>query len=289
MDGVNGMCYEHSVSEGVVVATAVQRIIKSLEAIYENSMKIVAREAKYTKMKFSLSEQLKGKIRKAATHLNTLNNDTDVEVLFFRDFGKIFMKACKCSPDAFVQMSLQLAYYTIYKKLCPTYESASTRRFHWGRVDAIRASHSEALAWVKSMKDSKSKQERLNLFISAMVKQTQIMTENIFGEGMDIALLGIRKAAEHLWPEETLPIFADPAFHRANKFNLSTSQMTIDLKQSYMGYGAVLPDGYCVSYNLQNDEIIFAICSFFSCENTNSRRFANALSASLKEMRELFN
>ena len=182
-----------------------------------------------------------------------------------------------------------LAYYKVYNELCSTYESASTRRFHCGRVDSIRASHPEALTWVKSMQESKSKEERKELFKDAIVKQTRVMKENIFGEGVDIPLLGIRRAAEELWPDAPLAMFQDPTYDLANKFKLSTSQVPISLNQSYMGYGAVVPDGYGVSYNLQNDEIIFAICSFFSCENTNSRRFANALSASLKEMRELFN
>ena len=55
-----------------------------------------------------------------------------------------------------------------------------------------------------------------------------------------------------------------------------------------MGYGAVVPDGYGVSYNLQNDHVIFAISSFFSCENTDSRRFAEAVELSLKEMKGIY-
>ena len=68
--------------------------------------------------------------------------------------------------------------------LCSTYESASTRRFTYGRVDSIRASHPEALAWAKSMLDkSKTKDEKKELFKEAISKQTKIMKENIFGEG----------------------------------------------------------------------------------------------------------
>jgi hypothetical protein len=37
------------------------------------------------------------------------------------------------------------------KRLCSTYESASTRRFRKGRVDNIRANSCEALEWVQSM------------------------------------------------------------------------------------------------------------------------------------------
>lgn len=45
------------------------------------------------------------------TCLDRLASDHDAEILKFDGFGKAFMKGCKCSPDAFMQMSLQLAFY----------------------------------------------------------------------------------------------------------------------------------------------------------------------------------
>ena len=79
----------------------------------------------------------------------------------------------------------------IHGELCATYESASTRRFQAGRVDSIRASHPEALAWVKAMVDEDSdkkneptsdrivavdaKSNKRNLFLSAIMKQTKVI------------------------------------------------------------------------------------------------------------------
>ena len=51
---------------------------------------------------------------------------------------------------------------------------------------------------------------------------------------------------------------------------------------SFAGYGAVVPDGYGVSYNPYSDNIIFCIASFFSCPDTNSRKFASQLQLSLQ-------
>ena len=81
--------------------------------------------------------------------------------------------------------------YRIHGSLCATYESASTRRFQSGRVDCIRASHPEALAWVQSMmkqidtdntneessdalSPSEIKNEQKKLFMSAISKQTKV-------------------------------------------------------------------------------------------------------------------
>lgn len=42
-----------------------------------------------------------------------LVNDIDLRILAFSDYGKGFMKTAKVSPDAFIQMALQLAYYRV--------------------------------------------------------------------------------------------------------------------------------------------------------------------------------
>ena len=55
-----------------------------------------------------------------------------------------------------------------------------------------------------------------------------------------------------------------------------------------MGYGAVVPDGYGCSYNLQSDFVIFCIGSFFSCEETSSLTFAEAAEESMIEMKKMF-
>ena len=138
------------------------------------------------------------------------------------------------------------------------------------------------------MDQSKTKSDKKELFKKAIQKQTKITKENIFGEGLDIPMLGISRAAKEIWPNENLALFQDPTFQYSLLFKLSTSQVPINLPGSYMGYGAVVPDGYGVSYNLQDNQIIFAICSFFSCESTNSRKFADALASSLQEMKDLF-
>lgn len=39
--------------------------------------------------------------------------DIDLRILAFDDYGKGFMKTAKVSPDAFIQMALQLAYYRV--------------------------------------------------------------------------------------------------------------------------------------------------------------------------------
>jgi choline O-acetyltransferase len=68
----------------------------------------------------------------------------------------------------------------MYNKLVSTYESASTRRFRFGRVDNIRANTPEALEWAQAMVDETgnvSASEKLRLFRRAMQAQTDLMIQ----------------------------------------------------------------------------------------------------------------
>lgn len=81
-------------------------------------------------------------------------------------------------------------------------------------------------------------------------------------------------------------IFTDNSYKLSNKFLLSTSQVTTEL-DTFMGYGAVEPDGYGCSYNLKKDSVIFCISAFYSSERTSASKFAQTLEESLVSMQNL--
>ena len=43
-----------------------------------------------------------------------------------------------------------------------------------------------------------------------------------------------------------MSLFDDSVYRESNLFKISTSQVSVDLPNSYMGYGAVVRDGYGV-------------------------------------------
>jgi hypothetical protein len=74
----------------------------------------------------------------------------------------------------------KIRLFRMYNKLVSTYESASIRRFHFGRVDNIRANTPEALEWARAMVDETgniSAAEKLRLFRQAMQAQTDLMVQ----------------------------------------------------------------------------------------------------------------
>lgn len=72
-------------------------------------------------------------------------------------------------------------------------------------------------------------QKKFDLLEEAVKRQTEIMVENILGQGIDIHLLGLREAARETLPtaaHELPELFTDETYKIANSFLLSTSQVT---------------------------------------------------------------
>ena len=42
-----------------------------------------------------------------------LCEDVDLHIMMHKAYGKGFIKTCKVSPDAYIQLALQLAYYRV--------------------------------------------------------------------------------------------------------------------------------------------------------------------------------
>ena len=66
------------------------------------------------------------------------SSDLEVRVLQFRHFGKEFVKGRRQSPDSFVQMAFQLAFFRIHSEPGVAYETGGLRAFKRGRTDVIR-------------------------------------------------------------------------------------------------------------------------------------------------------
>ncbi|KAF4019011.1 hypothetical protein G4228_010499 [Cervus hanglu yarkandensis] len=213
----------------------------------------------------------------------------DFTVYKFDNYGKTFIKQQKCSPDAFIQVALQLAFYRLHGKLVPTYESASIRRFHEGRVDNIRSATPEALRFVKAIADHHTAavpdSEKLLLLKDAIRAQTEYTVMAITGMAIDNHLLGLRELAREMCKE--LPeMFTDETYLMSNRFVLSTSQVPTTMEM-FCCYGPVVPNGYGACYNPQPENILFCISSFHNCKETSSTKFAKAVEESLLEMRRL--
>jgi hypothetical protein len=63
------------------------------------------------KLRWKLSDSVNACIENAKIKFDQMIDDLDFSLLKFSKFGRDFPKKIKVSPDSFIQLSMQLAYY----------------------------------------------------------------------------------------------------------------------------------------------------------------------------------
>uniref|UniRef100_A0A8C5AVN0 Choline O-acetyltransferase n=1 Tax=Gadus morhua TaxID=8049 RepID=A0A8C5AVN0_GADMO len=284
-DGCCGVVCEHSAFEGIVLVQCTEYLLKYMRGSPSKLVRAasVSELPAPRRLRWKCTPEIHKHLSSSEDKLNRQVRNLDMDVHKFHEYGKEFIKKQKMSPDAYIQVALQLAYYKCHGRLVSTYESASIRRFQEGRVENIRSATAEALGFVRAMADLKSKKmERLRAAINAQTKYTVLA---ITGKAIDNHLLGLREIAQDLKLEKP-EIFKDTAFLISNQFILSTSQVptTVDM---FCCYGPVVPDGYGACYNPQSDHVLFCVSSFRDSPQTCSEEFVQILERGLLEMRDL--
>uniref|UniRef100_A0A8C7CUE8 Carnitine O-acetyltransferase n=1 Tax=Oncorhynchus kisutch TaxID=8019 RepID=A0A8C7CUE8_ONCKI len=282
-DGTCGLVYEHAPAEGPPIVFLVDHVVEYMMEVVRTPMTPLPMPPK---LRFNITPEVKKDIESAKQNMNIMSHDLDVNVVFFSDYGRNVPRAHKLSPDAFIQMALQLAYFRMYKMCCSTYESASLRMFALGRTDTIRSCSNESLKFVQAMEHpAKPNAEKVFLLDKACQAHREYTHMAIHGQAIDRHLLGLKlQAIEELtsMPE----IFMDTAYAVAEHPNLSTSQAGAKT-DCVMCFGPMVPDGYGVCYNPMADHINIAITAFNSCEETHAANFGRGVKKALRDMRSL--
>ncbi|RKP13517.1 acyltransferase ChoActase/COT/CPT, partial [Piptocephalis cylindrospora] len=285
--GFNG---EHSRADGTSTARMSRDIVLDSEAMdliseeedvppspSSHSSSSSSSSLQPTYLPIQVDDRLNRAIDRAMAYWRSEVKDHDIWVLRYKGYGKGLMKQFKVSPDAFVQMALQLAYYRMYGVCRATYESAATRKFRAGRTETCRSVSEESLTWVESMADGSGvgwaeKERLLRRAIGVHSKRT---AKAVDGHGVDRHLLGLRLIAstlssksgeddlmsEEQTPSPSLPaIFTDPAFSQSSHWYISTSQIAEPCIRTY-AWGEVVPEGYGCAYMIDEDAVQVNICS----------------------------
>ncbi|TEA11765.1 hypothetical protein DBR06_SOUSAS6910261 [Sousa chinensis] len=236
-------------------------------------------------------------IETSLSSANLLASDVDFCSFLFSAFGKGLIKKCRTSPDAFVQLSLQLAHYKDMGKFSLTYEASMTRLFREGRTETVRSCTTESCNFVLAMVDpTQTVEQRLKLFKIASKKHQHLCHLAMTGSGIDRHLFCLYVVSKYLAVDSPFlkEVLSEP-------WRLSTSQtpqqqvelFNLERNPEYVssggGFGPVADDGYGVSYILVGEKLIsFHISSKFSCPETDSHRFGKNLKQAMIDIMSLF-
>ncbi|KAF7868340.1 hypothetical protein EAF04_004872 [Stromatinia cepivora] len=137
------------------------------------------------KLEWDMIPELSIAVRFAETRLADLIQQNEFETLDFAAYGKNFITSMGFSPDAFVQMAFQAAYYGLYGRLECTYEPAMTKVFLHGRTEAIRSVTPESLDFVQKIWGENPPEQKVEALKKACQKHTANTKECAKAQGCD--------------------------------------------------------------------------------------------------------
>lgn len=229
-------------------------------------------------------------IEKAKQDFITLVNDHSLNVQSFQGYGSNYIKKAGYSPDAYVQMAIQLAIYRLFEKQAGTYEATQMRPYLHGRTETTRGVSPESEAFVKCMGlkpkrdeiDPEARKVKINLLGEAVKAHVKYIVAAGKGKGVDRHFLGMSMLVGD--NEEAPDLYSHPLFIRSKTWRVSTSHLTHPKFENW-GFGEVVPDGVGVGYGVKSDCCIFNITA--RKEHDWTERLCHLLEEALLEMQLL--
>uniref|UniRef100_A0A4W5NTC8 Carnitine O-acetyltransferase b n=1 Tax=Hucho hucho TaxID=62062 RepID=A0A4W5NTC8_9TELE len=269
-DGSWGLLYEQATAEGPPIATLLDHILQYCKKPDPKKTPLIPLPMP-KKLYFNIDREIKIDIEHAKQNLDM--------------FGKELPKQHNLSPNSFIQVALQLAYYKVHNEVCASCDIASQRMFRGGRTDYIRSPTNQMLKFVLTFDDpSISVRSTLRNKIHYYYHRESDRSA-LNGQSIDRHLLGLKLQAI----EEGLSVprlFMDTAYGLATHWKLRTGQVPANT-DSVMCFGPLVPDGYAVCYNPQSDHVHFSITAFNCCEETQAETLAATLHSTLCQLQEL--
>ncbi|KAK9675261.1 Carnitine O-acetyltransferase mitochondrial [Basidiobolus ranarum] len=283
-NGKAGFLAEHSSMDGTPNARLNDYILSSIAKDTVNyGSETVRQDLKAPEqLKFSFNDQVLKTIKDSEQSFDNTMAKQELSTLAYHGYGKNLIKKFRSSPDAFVQMIIQLAYFKMYGTSRATYEAATTRKYEHGRTETGRTVSIESAAFVKAMEDlDVSNDQKVALASAAMDGHVKYLGAAAEGQGVDRHLFGLRLS---LRPDEPKPsIFTDEGYTKSTHWNLSTSQLASEHFDNW-GFGEVVPDGFGIGYIIKNNALHFNVTSM----HLGSKTLNHLLAESAEEMKQIF-
>jgi carnitine O-palmitoyltransferase 2 len=288
-NGTLGLHCEHSWGDGVALLRFCNDIDKDanehekLNSSNYQSIKSSAHDS-IEKLEFKFDEKLQNEFQISKQNYNEFISKLNIDIYQQPVLGKNLLKKSALSPDAIMQLGIQMAYYKMHQQFVGTYESCSTAVYKHGRTETIRPVTNETKNFIESLSKPNDEQMKKDLLKKASEKHQQLIKEAATGQGFDRHLFALKYLQQ---AENKLhPIYTDKSYQLINHNILSTS--TVASKHIEAGgFGPVVSNGFGIGYLIDDDQCGLLVTSymkkdlpdFMQAANDSYKQLANIIKA----------
>eukprot|EP00759_Apiculatamorpha_spiralis_P036793 PhF_6_TR37056/c0_g1_i2/m.54263/K08766/CPT2; carnitine O-palmitoyltransferase 2 len=298
-DGFVGMNFEHAFSDGMTWNRWIGEVWNHLNATTHNTPYTplpaldmnTADTAPYDPLVFDVPASLHGIINSSKQAWENAAKNV-AQQMVVSDCGRKKLKRFNISPDAFVQISLHLAFYRLSGRMAPTYESCSTASFFHGRTETIRSATVEMSQLVsnKLLSDvSRLTHEQTSQLCAAVMvaakKHVELAKLAQQGLGVDRHLLALKalNASSPTPDEAASAFFNDSLYGYSGNWQMSTSNVSQPFLDLFC-FGPVVEHGYGLGYLVHDDRVLCSVSSFTSSRKANAVLMKEAVQQSMRDL-----
>ncbi|MEU5264430.1 choline/carnitine O-acyltransferase [Amycolatopsis sp. NPDC021455] len=279
-DGTAGINVEHCELDGTTILGFTDAILSGSREPRDTADGVPG----YEVVEFTLTDALREDARAAGAAYRAYGEATATQTVSF-DFGANRAKELGMSPDAFAQMSYQLAHRRAKGLTGATYESIATRQFQNGRTEAMRVVTPEVVRFADVMTSDASAEEKREAFRAAAAKHVARAKECQAGDAPEQHLWELQLIGKRRGDTETPALYTSPGWLKMRDDYLSTSSAP-SVNIQYFGFGSTSPQCIGIAYVLLPDRwnIYLSTPKHVSAE---MYRFADELTKAVTELQEL--
>jgi len=237
-----------------------------------------------SRLQWRLSSSSEASIKDACVAIDEMTSKLSLSVFRSNLLPRAATKKSGFSPDALLQLSLQLGYSLTHpeQRTSPsTYEAASTSAFFHGRTETIRVASPESHAFATTFRSSSaSASEKISALKAASARHRTSSIDAASGKGCDRHLFALRSQRSL----SSAPLFNDAAWKTWSTIRLSTSTLASPALEGG-GFGPVGPGAYSVGYGSSNEGCHFSIAWWNGREDqVDGKRLKKGVEEALNEI-----
>lgn len=257
-DGQTGINIEHCGLDGTTVLSFVDTLLAT--PVSGHTERSGARDQglpPVEQLEFRLDDEQRAAVAAAGAAFAQYAADNATTTVSFDDFGTTRAKQLGISPDAFAQLSYQLAHRRSKGLTGATYESIATRQYRNGRTEAMRVITPEMVTFVDTMldpvADTAAKLAAARAAAGAHVARAKQCQSGEAPEQhlWELEWIQRRRGAE-LGVTDPIPLYSSPGWTVLRDDYLSTSSApSVNIR--YFGFGSTSPKCIGIAYVLLPD------------------------------------
>ena len=282
-NGYSSINVEHVGIDGFVIMRYLYEVNKERQQNQDSAQNTsISMELEQpTKLQCKLSEEILAEIKQTEAEVEGFISEHETKVLDFQEFGRNFIKNYRLSPDAVVQLAIQLAYVKLRGRVDCVYESVHTRRFAYGRTEAMRSVTPESVELIRTFIEENSGGAKYAALKAAVAAHVSRQKDCQQGYGVDRHLAALLRLAiaQGIMPK----IYQDKAYKVLGDSTICTSSLASGMGLELFCFGQVVDNGYGIGYIIKPDGVTASVTSKYQ----QTQEYIESLRESLSDLGKL--